>query len=140
MPHRLIRYNNDFPHAKLALAVRSTRGRARWREHLFGPDLRGDDLLAVGVLDERLEGRAVRCEAQGQGVTTANQLLVLQNETVIGRGRPGCGEALQVELLRRLEGAQQLRCDPGMLREHRVLDHDETVDRKNSRPPVPLRL
>ena len=53
------------------------------------------------------------CEAQGQGVTTANQLLVLQNETVISRGRPGCSEALQVEFLRRLEGAQQLRRDPG---------------------------
>ena len=35
------------------------------RKHLFGPDRRGDDLLTVGILDERLQGLAVRCEAQG---------------------------------------------------------------------------
>ena len=45
-------------------------------EHLFGSDPGGDDLLAVGVLDECLEGRTVRFKAKGQGVTTTDQLLV----------------------------------------------------------------
>ena len=110
------------------------------REHLFGPDRCGDDLLAVCVLDERLNGWAIRCEATGQGIATADQFLVLQHETVSGCGRSGCGEALQVELLRRLEGAQQLRRDPGMLGEHGVLDHDEAVHWKNPRPLVPFHL
>ena len=35
------------------------------REYLFGPDLYRDDLLAIGILDKRLDSRAVRRQAKG---------------------------------------------------------------------------
>ena len=110
------------------------------REDLVGPDLRGDDLLAVGVLDERPDSWAVRFEAKGQRVATADHLLGLQNVTVIRRGRPRRGEVLPIEFLRHLEGAQELRRDPGVLCEHCILDHDEAVDGENLRPLVPRHL
>ena len=67
-------------------------------EHLFGTAPGRDDLLVVSVLDERLDGRTVRCKAKGQRVAIANHLLGLQDVTIIGRGRSHVGEAPQTAI------------------------------------------
>src|SRR5262245_46863596 len=100
-------------------------------EDLLWCDLCWNDLLAISIPNERLDGRAVGLEAKGQWVATTDHFPGFQDMLVIGCGWTGVGDALEMLLFRRLEGAQQGRRYPGVCRQQGIFDNDQAMHREN---------